>query len=289
VMLSNFLVLPSIINDRIDHYTTLFHMGEHTIARIQEWGAGMWYNAIVPLKISRFPHRTMKYGVISTARLLDDLSTWSSVYIAGRLHKPVQYLMRNEEIERMIEENKRLALMVTLSLLPKVFREVDMYLKLASLSYIGDPRMLIGENPKKVVNLVSPIVPVYRDLYKNTILRFGAMTRLKLLTDHEQDGVHTVYTQDVSRSTRWAVALQFPHTLRRLLMIRSRARVSKKLPPSKAAIRTALASIVTKSSLPQSAKGALTVGLAKGTQYLLAKMMKRFGGFGFRFMRTTAN
>lgn len=267
-----------------DHYSTLFPMTDTTIAWIQSLGAGMWYNALVPMGITKFPKRMMKYGVISKTKLLEDLSTWSSVYIAGRLHKPVQYLMKNKEIEAMIEENKRLALMVTLSLLPRVFREVDLYLKLASLSYIGDPRMVIGENPKKVVNLVTPIVSVYRDLYKSTLAEIGLSTNLKLLTEHGQDGLHTVYTQDVSRSTRWSMALQFPLTLRRILFIRGRARISKRLPPSKTAIRTALASIVTKSAVPQSAKGMLTVGIAKVSQYLFAKMMKRFGGLSKIFV-----
>jgi len=31
----------------------------------------------------------MKYGVISTHTLVDDLVNWRSMYISGRMHKPV--------------------------------------------------------------------------------------------------------------------------------------------------------------------------------------------------------
>jgi translocator assembly and maintenance protein 41 len=245
----------------------------------------------------------MKYGVISKRILLDDLTTWNNLYVAGRLHKPVQYLKCSSEVEAAIDANKRLAFSVTLSLLPAVFREIDLYLKLASLSYIGDPRMIVGENPRKVVNLVTPIVPIYRELYRDTIARYGQEMGLRLLTPYRAEmdpnsptnknileAKHTVYTQDVARTTRWSVALQFPQTMRKLLMIRGRERMlvytnsrhAKSqlpiLPPSKAAIRTALASIVTRSAGLQSAKGILTVGIIKGAQYIFAKMMKQFNG-----------
>ena len=52
--------------------------------------------------------------------------------------------------------------------------------------------------------------------------------------------------------------------------------MAAKKPPSSGAIRTALASIVTRSAGPQSFKGLLTVGIVKCSQYLLAKLGKRF-------------
>ena len=37
----------------------------------QRWGARMWYNAMIPMKNTRFPNRHMKYGVISTKDLIE--------------------------------------------------------------------------------------------------------------------------------------------------------------------------------------------------------------------------
>uniref|UniRef100_A0A4W5QMY5 Phosphatidate cytidylyltransferase, mitochondrial n=1 Tax=Hucho hucho TaxID=62062 RepID=A0A4W5QMY5_9TELE len=67
------------------HYSVLKFLGPRKISRIQdEHGAGVYYNTLVPVD-----GRIIKYGVISTDSLIDDLLHWKTMYIAGRLHKPV--------------------------------------------------------------------------------------------------------------------------------------------------------------------------------------------------------
>ncbi len=136
-----------------NHYTPLISLNPTSVAYIQDnFGGNLWYNVGISVNISRFSRRQMKYGVINKVKLLEDLTKWTSLYIAGRLHKPVQILKGNKEIEAAIEINRHHAIRTSLLLLPGSFSETDLFMAVASLSYIGDPRMIVGENPKKVIS-----------------------------------------------------------------------------------------------------------------------------------------
>ena len=160
------------------------------------------------------------------------------MYASGRLQKPVYFIKRNKAVDAAIAKNKKSAICVALLLLPKVsnssshfhietfcilyftstaiftptiaqiFREIDLYLSIASLSYIGDPRMLYGENPRKVINLVTPIVPLYRETYREALATFTSreQTGVHLLRYIEDDAKNTLYSQDVSVQSRWGLA-----------------------------------------------------------------------------------
>lgn len=45
------------------------------------------------------------------------------------------------------------------------FREKELYMTIAGLSYMGDPRMSYFENPNKVKNLVTPVLSKFREIY----------------------------------------------------------------------------------------------------------------------------
>jgi translocator assembly and maintenance protein 41 len=107
------------------------------------------------MRTPSFPERLMKYGVICRQNFLDDLLNWRFLYVAGRLHKPVRImkLAANEddaEINSSMMTNRLNAMRAALLLLPDQFTDLELYMVIASLSYMGDPRMGIGENPKKV-------------------------------------------------------------------------------------------------------------------------------------------
>jgi len=133
------------------HYTPLLPINAAHMARIQEdIPAHLWFNTYIPMNLSSHPGRLMKYGVISRHYLLRDLSAWTDLYTAGRLHKPVRILCGDAQIESYMEVNRELAVRSSLLLLPERFSDLQLYLTIASLSYWGDPRMLFGENPRKV-------------------------------------------------------------------------------------------------------------------------------------------
>jgi translocator assembly and maintenance protein 41 len=259
-----------------EHYSTLFSMSPTMIARIQDdYGAGMWYNPYVRMGTSRYPNRLMKYGVISKTNFIADLMQWTSLYVAGRLHKPVVVLKENIELQAMIGMNKLRALRTALLLLPNQFSRTDLYMKIASLSYTGDPRMLFGgENPKKVRNLVAPAIPQYERLYESTFLSIRDFAGI------EADG--SLHMQNLDAQKRWELCVGLPKMVRQALKISRQGLPKEKVPPSKFALQLALASIVARSSTVQTAKGLLTAGVTKSTSYIIAKLQK---GVLKRFVR----
>jgi hypothetical protein len=65
--------------------------------------------------------QVIKYGVVGADVLLRDLRGWDTLYIAGRLHKPVLHLARDAELAAAAEANLAAALAAGLLLLPARF------------------------------------------------------------------------------------------------------------------------------------------------------------------------
>ena len=83
-----------------------------------------------------------------------DLEEWETLYMAGRLQKPVKILRQDAKLALATKKNLENAIRAALLMLPERFTEEDLYLTIAGLSYSGDFRMLVGENPHKVFNIV---------------------------------------------------------------------------------------------------------------------------------------
>ena len=63
----------------------------------------------------------IKYGVIGTELLYDDLQHWDSLYIAGRMQKPVLMLKDYAKLPMARKNNLDAAVTMALLLLPQQF------------------------------------------------------------------------------------------------------------------------------------------------------------------------
>ena len=71
----------------------------------------------------------MKYGVISTTHLCEDLVDWRTLYVSGRMHKPVRVLLgMPADLAAATQTNLQHALKVALLLLPGTFTERDLFM-----------------------------------------------------------------------------------------------------------------------------------------------------------------
>ena len=129
------------------HYSSLKYLGPKRIASIQEnYGAGVYFNTLVPCE-----GRLIKYGVISTSKLISDMLDWETLYVSGRLHKPVLFLQEKSDpdLDFAMRTNYQNAVHTSLLLLPETFTEEQLFLTITGLSYSGDFRMTVGEDKKQ--------------------------------------------------------------------------------------------------------------------------------------------
>ncbi|KAI8905675.1 mitochondrial matrix Mmp37 [Powellomyces hirtus] len=156
------------------HYSSLAYFGSSVVSNVQEkMGAGLYFNPDVHVAGLR-----IKYGVVSMDRLIRDLHDWETLYLAGRLQKPVKVLRTDARVTLANRRNLRASVRAALLLLPPEFSEEELFCAIAGLSYtgiavfsptLGDFRMKMGENPHKVFNIVYSQMDSFRELYKPII------------------------------------------------------------------------------------------------------------------------
>lgn len=260
------------------HYSFLRFFGAKRIAKIQDnYGAGIYFNTLV-----QHEGTLIKYGVISTDRLVTDLLDWDTLYVSGRLHKPVKLLVipTNKHLLSAMHINLQSAMHSALLLLPESFTEEELYTKITSLSYSGDFRMQFGEDRNKVSNIVKPNLPYFRQLYEKII----------------EGEKHVIWHKDESRLEQYPTHVSQFHHLNLLpksvhvnmVVLRKR---SGGLPDMEEIIRNlaheshcddyvtrSIQQIVTNSSWGQSIKTILTAGIVKSVRYSLKKVKKMLKG-----------
>lgn len=263
------------------HYSALKYLpnAHRTIANFQEnYGAKIYFNPYVNID-----NLSIKYGIIKTDHLLDDLYNWTNLYVAGRLQKPVEFLIdcdKDESIKAAIRLNRENALRTALLLLPETFDSFALYKTITKLSYEGDVRMMFGEDKNKVDNIVINQIDRFNQLYL-PMLKLNNFFKTSVVWDESRK----VFSQDLSPRTILKHLNNIPRNLKSHLCL-----IHKKKAQTIATdailqsiarsifldeiVAKAIRSIVSQSSFSQSAKGLLTAGAIKSLRYSKSKLTK---------------
>uniref|UniRef100_A0A1Y1KUE2 Phosphatidate cytidylyltransferase, mitochondrial n=1 Tax=Photinus pyralis TaxID=7054 RepID=A0A1Y1KUE2_PHOPY len=263
------------------HYSGLKYLGHHNITKFQRgYGAKVYFNTLIPLE-----EVTIKYGVVSRQDLITDLLEWSDLYLAGRLHKPVEIVIHptSSELQTAIQLNLQSAVHASLLILPETFTEYQFYHTVANLSYAGDFRMIFGENKQKVDNIVRPQLLKFRDLYKPFLKNLHDYVDFPVDTVSETETVKCL--QDVGPLSRLHHLNQLPRWPQKALTkFWNRGTVRQDTedvlraiaydPDCNLIVNKCVNGIVWQSSISQSLKSALTAGVVKSLRYSAKKITK---------------
>lgn len=262
-----------------------------------------WYDPVKQQQVS------IKYGVVGLHSVMRDLTFWSDLYIAGRLHKPVLWApFRNHVADsqselcdkfKIAQQNNLLAAVsyVLLSLPPdtEILKEPDLFHSIASISYDGDWRMLVGEDKYKVSRLVTGADRLFRfrQLYKLTFTHPTLRNLVRLIpATSDLDGPYCLCFSQPLDST--AVISRLLHNLPLRFCdeavalggisdntlssydVLLRATVEQR----RLWLRHCAARTVRRSSIKQTAFSVFTAGPARSFAYAKAKLRKMFASLG---------
>ena len=148
-------------------------------------GVGVHFNTLVPWRGGADAGATLgpghathyKYGVVSLDTLCDDLTEWRSLFVAGRMQKPVAALAKDDDARSAARPaaravaaaetaNLRAALAAALLTLPETFSAEALRAALCGLSYRGDARGWLGaEDRHKVARIAAGSAAAMDALY----------------------------------------------------------------------------------------------------------------------------
>ncbi|KAI8072545.1 mitochondrial matrix Mmp37 [Gongronella butleri] len=259
------------------HYSSLRHLGSNAVSFLQDrFGAGVYFNPYVEVN-----GVVIKYGVVSIDRLCRDLIDWETLYVAGRMHKPVKILCDDARVRLANQVNLTEAVRVALLTLPENFDQVELYERIAGISYVGDFRMTVGENPNKVRNIVGAQLDHFHRLYFSLL---DDLPNVAILNNGR-------FQQNLNPKFRGLMVQKLPRTLYDLIMKEHRDHAARKhieVPLNKFAtyqqiaaspdlplyMDQSLRAVIGRPALTQSIKGIFTAGIGKSSRYASAKLGK---------------
>lgn len=246
-----------------EHYSqNMRFLGAEKCADVQRWGAAVYYNVGVRLSNGFWA----KYGVISRDDLMKDLHNWEHLYTAGRLHKPVSVIKSDEQVWGLVETNRLQALRLAMLLLPQRFTRYDLLATIVSLSYKGDIRWKVGEDPRKIDRIVEG---QHEELWNIYAPKMEELKRYVSSTGEDW------YEQDMDPQAQREIYFPLPDMFRERAHNNTWAKSGGEAWNPHTLTRT-LVRINFRSSFTQAAKGFITTGPVKSAQYTFAKMARRF-------------
>eukprot|EP00403_Amphidinium_massartii_P034447 CAMPEP_0178439198 /NCGR_PEP_ID=MMETSP0689_2-20121128/36025_1 /TAXON_ID=160604 /ORGANISM="Amphidinium massartii, Strain CS-259" /LENGTH=329 /DNA_ID=CAMNT_0020061705 /DNA_START=28 /DNA_END=1018 /DNA_ORIENTATION=+ len=257
------------------HYAPLMRFaGATACSALQRTGPGLFYNPGVQLATGDGEHMKAKYGIITEKAFIEDLTTWKFLYAAGRLQKPCLVTFPRSEFQEQITEalrlNRRAALCAALlqsswSTGPLArIAVLQLLTNIVQLSYSGDVRMGVAEDPKKVSNIVKGQATELWSIYADLVQGFGLEVETSQDGNQDAQSLESIFVHfDVAR--RREMFDELPAVVR-----------TRSLQSSEAAVGRSLQGLVRRSSLQQTAKGFLTAGPMGSLLYSLRKLGKRF-------------
>ncbi|KAK4473687.1 hypothetical protein MN116_003035 [Schistosoma mekongi] len=298
-----------------NHYNFLFrNYAKHQSSYLNTFlsrssGPKVCYNPFIewndPIDNTRL---LFKYGVVALDNLLTDLSNWSHLYIAGRLQKPVLWVPSNSDVfsfqsydkQLYAAQNKNLLASMSYAILqnyPENFplSEYDLFCAVSSISYIGDWRMIIGEDRQKIQRLVSgknrlsEFQSLYNDTF-NLLQSYGFSLKSTSKSNLCKNELHCLQSFTEESKSVFQLLKNIPDHVcllsvkdtyipnpddaRTFLSDLSHTDRNQRL-------RDTVFNIVRKSSLHQTGLGLLTAGPRRSLRYALAKLSKMFASLGF--------
>ncbi|XP_052766968.1 phosphatidate cytidylyltransferase, mitochondrial-like [Mya arenaria] len=260
------------------HYSFLRHLGAKGICNIQNnFGAGVYFNTLVP-----FEERMIKYGVIGTEKLISDLVNWETLYVSGRLHKPVKMVKKPTSFQLItaLDSNLCSALHTSLLLLPETFTEVELFTMITGLSYSGDFRMTFGEDKGKVLKIVTPNMEQFKQLYHPIIEKNNYIHYNKHISKFVNLHNEVTRFDNLNSLPRCVVQGLLKHQHNPNMYPDTEEVIRKLAKDTNIAeyVAKSVAGIVNKSSWSQSVKSVLTAGFTKSIKYSYSKVKKMVRG-----------
>ena len=251
-------------------------------------GCGVYFNAMVKLR-DKDTTRLVKYGVAATDVVERDLLDWNSLYVAGRLHKAVETLIEDQRIASAQEANLSSALRTALFLLGShggtnaIFPIHTLMHTIVSLSYTGDIRVGIAEDSNKADRIVDGSGDQLLDMYAPALTREVDRGSIQLVDIGSSgrrgrggkcDGISRDSHVQITTVDPSGLLESLPAALRRRVHADVCLDASPARHAARAALASALAATVRRSSARQAALGLLSAGPTRAARYMLEKLKK---------------